>query len=71
MLSGTPPLGAPRWGGPATLIFSVISGIDPLTPLVVLLLGMVGGMYWLVLWLVAYSALDFLYTQVAALRRIS
>jgi hypothetical protein len=42
-----------------------------LTPLVVLLLGMVGGMYWLVLWLVAYSALDFLYTQVAALRRVS
>jgi len=34
-------------------------------------LGMVGGMYWLVLWLVAYSALDFLYTQVAALRRVS
>jgi len=70
-MSGTAPYGEPPRRGAATLIFSVISGIDPLTPLVVLLLGMVGGMYWLVLWLVAYSALDFLYTQVAALRRIS
>lgn len=57
---------APR--GPSALLFSVISGLDPLLPLAVLALGALGGLGWLVVWLLAYSALDFLYTQYAVLR---
>ena len=52
------------------LAFSLVSGIDQLLPLAVLALGVSGQLGWLVLWLVAYSALDFVYTQFAVLRRL-
>ena len=52
------------------IAFSVLSGIDQLLPLAVLGLGALGYLGWLVLWLVAYSALDFVYTQFAILRRL-
>jgi hypothetical protein len=61
--------GAPR--GLPDLAFSVLSGIDPLTPLFVILLSLTGGMGWLVLWLTFYSTLDFLHAQVEALRRVA
>jgi hypothetical protein len=56
--------------GVLALAFSLISGIDQLLPLGVLALGAAGLLGWLVLWLVAYSALDFVYTQFAILRRL-
>jgi phosphatidylglycerophosphate synthase len=52
------------------LAFSLVSGIDQLLPLAVIGLGAIGHLGWLVLWLVAYSALDFVYTQFAILRRL-
>lgn len=52
------------------LTFSLVSGIDQLLPLAVLALGALGQLGWLVLWLAAYSALDFVYTQFAVLRRL-
>jgi phosphatidylglycerophosphate synthase len=58
-------------GGVSRRIFSAISGLDPLLPLASLALGMAGWLGWLILWLLAYSAIDFLYTQIAVLRRIS
>jgi hypothetical protein len=57
-------------GGLGQWIFSAVSGLDPLLPLATLALGLAGWLGWLVLWLVFYSALDFLYTQVAILRRV-
>jgi phosphatidylglycerophosphate synthase len=57
--------------GFSDLAFSVLSGIDPLTPLIVILLSVTGGMGWLVLWLFSYSALDFLHAQVEALQRVA
>jgi phosphatidylglycerophosphate synthase len=62
-----------RSGGRRSLLevsFSLVSGIDQLLPLAVLALGVLGQLGWLVLWLVAYSALDFVYTQFAILRRL-
>lgn len=70
-MSGAAPYGAPARREPFTLLFSAISGLDSLMPLAVLVLGVTGGMGWLVLWLLAYATLDFLYTQVAALRRMA
>ena len=52
------------------LAFSFLSGLDQLLPLAVLALGALGQLGWLVLWLAAYSALDFVYTQFAILRRL-
>jgi phosphatidylglycerophosphate synthase len=52
------------------LAFTAFSGIDQLLPFAVIALGAVGQLGWLVLWLVAYSALDFFYTQFAILRRL-
>ena len=52
------------------LVFSAVSGIDQLLPLAVLALGAMNLLGWLILWLVAYSALDFVYTQFAILRRL-
>jgi phosphatidylglycerophosphate synthase len=62
---------APAARGFSDLAFSVLSGIDPLTPLIVILLSLTGGMGWLVLWLAFYSTLDFLHAQVEALRRVA
>jgi phosphatidylglycerophosphate synthase len=70
-LTGSAPYGEPVKRDLSTLAFSLVSGMDGLTPLIVLLLTVTGGMGWLVLWLVFYSALDFLYTQVATLSRMS
>jgi phosphatidylglycerophosphate synthase len=52
------------------LAFSAISGLDQLLPLAVMALGAMHLLGWLLLWLAAYSALDFVYTQFAILRRL-
>jgi phosphatidylglycerophosphate synthase len=54
----------------SSFAFSAISGIDQLLPLAVILLGAFGLLGWLVLWLLAYSALDFVHTQFNILRRL-
>jgi phosphatidylglycerophosphate synthase len=71
-LTGTAPYGREAVsGGVAARIFSFVSGVDSLLPLAALALGFAGWLGWLVLWLLFYSALDFLYTQVAILRRLA
>ncbi len=52
------------------LIFPFISGIDPLLPFFILLVGAFDVMHWLIYWLVAYSAADFIYTQWTIIRRL-
>jgi hypothetical protein len=52
------------------LVFPFVSGLDHLLPLFVLVGGALGLLDWVLIWLLAYSALDFLYTQVAILRRL-
>ena len=51
-------------------VFPLLSGLDPLLPFAVLAAGHWRLMAWIVLWLLAYSAGDFLYTQYAILRRL-
>lgn len=67
-LAGSAPYGRSA-GGVARFLFSAVSGLDPLLPLLLLAAGAAGMLGWLVLWLVAYSALDFVYTQIAILAR--
>jgi len=54
----------------AEAIFPVISGLDQIWPLFVLLFGALGGLHWFLAWLIFYSALDFLHTQVTVLARL-
>ncbi len=49
-------------------LFPFVSGIDPLLPLIVLGAGLFGELEWVLVWLLAYSALDFVFTQVEILR---
>ena len=49
-------------------LFPFVSGIDPLLPLIVLGAGLAGGIEWVLVWLLAYSALDFAFTQIEILR---
>jgi phosphatidylglycerophosphate synthase len=58
-------------GGILRYAFPFVSGIDPLLPLVLLATSWTGGLHWVIAWLVGYSALDFLYTQYAVLRRLA
>jgi phosphatidylglycerophosphate synthase len=60
-----------RSGGILRFAFPFVSGIDPLLPLVVFATGWIGGLHWVAAWLLGYSALDFLYTQYAVLRRLA
>jgi 1L-myo-inositol 1-phosphate cytidylyltransferase / CDP-L-myo-inositol myo-inositolphosphotransferase len=52
-------------------LFPLASGLDALLPFAILAAGFFGVMDWLVLWLAAYSALDFLYTNGVILRRLA
>jgi phosphatidylglycerophosphate synthase len=71
-LTGAAPYGRDKSAGSVVgWLFSFISGLDSLLPLAVLALGFAGWLGWLVLWLLFYSALDFLYTQIATLRRLA
>jgi len=71
-LAGAAPYGRQAFsGGIGQRIFSAVSGLDSLLPLAILALGLAGWLGWLILWLLFYSALDFLYTQFAILRRIA
>lgn len=52
-------------------LLPVLSGLDRLLPLLVLAANWWGGLGWVLLWLVAYSAADLAYTQYAVFRRLA
>lgn len=52
------------------MVFSFLSGLDTLTPFLILVSGLLGQMGWLPWWLVFYSLLDFLHTQFVVVRKI-
>lgn len=56
--------------GAGEILFAFVSGLDPLLPLAVLITGYLGWLPWVLVWLVMYSALDFLYTQFTVVRRL-
>jgi phosphatidylglycerophosphate synthase len=60
-----------RAGFIAKWVFPLFSGLDWLLPIAVLIAGFFDALGWIVLWLVFYSALDFLYTQATVLKRLS
>ena len=51
-------------------LLPALSGMDRLLPLLVLAADWWGGLRWVILWLLAYSAVDFAYTQYAVFRRL-
>ena len=61
---------APPAGGVYAAVFSFVSGIDSLLPLLVLAAGAAGHLRLVLLWILAYSALDFVHTQVSVLLRL-
>jgi phosphatidylglycerophosphate synthase len=65
----TPEGGAPKLGG-SEILFAFVSGLDPLLPFIVLITGYLGWLPWVLVWLILYSALDFLYTQFTVVRRL-
>lgn len=48
-------------------VFPFISGLDSLPPLLLIAVGIWGHATWLLYWLIAYSLVDFLYSQVAVI----
>jgi len=53
------------------VLLPALSGLDRLLPLLVLAANWWGGLGWVILWLVAYSAADLAYTQYAVFRRLA
>lgn len=51
-------------------LLPALSGMDRLLPLLVLAADWWGGLRWVILWLLAYGAADFAYTQYAIFRRL-
>ena len=51
-------------------LVAFISGLDGLTPLLLIITGWLGGVEWLVYWLCFYSLLDFAHTQFNAMARL-
>lgn len=51
-------------------LLPALSGMDRLLPLLVLGAEWWGGLRWVIVWLLAYSTADFLYTQYAVFRRL-
>ncbi|HEV8015373.1 MAG TPA: CDP-alcohol phosphatidyltransferase family protein [Stellaceae bacterium] len=66
-----PSSGGSRASAAAGILFAVLSGIDPLLPVIVLVAGYFGALAWVLGWLLAYSLGDFLYSQYAILRRLA
>ncbi|HTO39776.1 MAG TPA: CDP-alcohol phosphatidyltransferase family protein [Rhizomicrobium sp.] len=52
-------------------LLPALSGLDRLLPILVLAAKWWGGLGWVVLWLVVYSAADLAYTQYAVFRRLA
>lgn len=50
--------------------FPFLSGTDRMLPFFLLLAGWCNALEWLVAWLLAYAAVDFVYTQVAVVERM-
>lgn len=56
--------------GVGDVLFAFVSGLDPLLPLAILVTGYFGWLPWVLVWLLLYSALDFVYTQIVVVRRL-
>jgi len=54
----------------ADRLFTVISGIDSLLPVLVIVAGLTGTLTWLMYWLVGYAVADFVHSQVAILLQL-
>ena len=61
----------PKKWRPSDYLFSFLSGLDPIMPILMLITYYAGLLGWFVLWLIAYTAADFLYTQVSILKLLS
>jgi hypothetical protein len=70
LLAGPPGTSQDRPRSIADFLFSAISGVDFLSPLLVIGMGAAGVLGWLPVWLLFYSALDFLHTQVTVFPRL-
>jgi phosphatidylglycerophosphate synthase len=51
--------------------FPFVSGLDRLLPIFVVAAALSGGMGWLAAWLLLFAAVDFIYTQIVVIQRIS
>ncbi|MBV9550576.1 MAG: CDP-alcohol phosphatidyltransferase family protein [Alphaproteobacteria bacterium] len=51
-------------------LFSFLSGIDRLLPIMLLAGGLMGDLDWVVVFLVVYSGLDFIYTQISIAQQL-
>jgi len=62
-------------GSPAhnikSYIFSLVSGLDHLLPIFILIAGIYGLLFWVMIWILFYSLLDFIYTQWNIVRRLA
>lgn len=56
--------------GPGDVGFAFVSGLDHLQPVAVLILGALGGLDWLLAWMLAYSFADFAHTQSSLWKRL-
>ena len=74
LMTGARPNAPPSLPGPGrafgTYIFPFLSGLDSLTPVAMLAALYLGVLGWLVVWLLVYSAADFLQTQFVVLGKI-
>jgi len=52
-------------------IFSFVSGLDHLLPIFILIAGIYGMLFWVMIWILFYSLLDFIYTQWNIVRRLA
>jgi phosphatidylglycerophosphate synthase len=55
---------------PASMLYAFLSGLDHIAPIATLVLGAIQRLDWLLIWLVVYSAGDFLITQFSVIRRL-
>ena len=53
-----------------SIIFSFLSGLDLLLPVFILIAGIYGSLFWVMVWVLFYSSLDFTYTQFNICRRV-
>jgi hypothetical protein len=56
--------------GVMNFVFSAFSGIDHTLPLLALICWRFDVLGWLMVWLAAYSLLDFTHTQISIFRRL-
>jgi phosphatidylglycerophosphate synthase len=52
------------------IIFSFLSGLDQILPIFILVAGIFDLLFWVMIWIMFYSLLDFIYTQMNNFRRL-